>query len=168
MKRVAKQSDRASKNGEKQLNAACQCEPNRGYNQRFICLAAMLAFWRGIARDDWIDRRAEVEPLLAGALALVGRWAERGLERRLPVSEIHIDAEYGTTLFAGDEGLEIRLGQGDLPDKLQRLERVLAAVAADGQRAEVLHLDNRRHPEWVAVRLAGRKVVDGPGSSAPR
>ena len=122
----------------------------------------------GISREAWVERRAEVEPLLTGALALLARWAERGLDRRAPISEIHIDPDYGTTLWAGDEGLEIRLGQGDLPDKLQRLERVLAAVAADGQRAEVLHLDNRRHPEWVAVRLAGRKVVDGPGTSGPR
>ena len=64
---------------------------------------------------------------------------------------------YEATLWAGDEGLEVRLGQGELADKLDRLERVLAAVAADGQRAEVLHLDNRRRPDWVAVRLAGRR-----------
>ena len=120
----------------------------------------------GISREAWVERRSDVEPLLTGALALLARWAERGLDRRAPISEIHIDPDYGTTLWAGDEGLEIRLGQGELADKLQRLERVLAAVAADGQRAEVLHLDNRRHPEWVAVRLAGRKVVaEGRGSS---
>ncbi|HET8538349.1 MAG TPA: FtsQ-type POTRA domain-containing protein [Anaeromyxobacter sp.] len=107
----------------------------------------------GIAREAWVERRAEVEPLLTAALALLGRWAERGLDRRAPVSEIHIDPDFGTTLWAGDDGLEVRLGQGDLPQKLDRLERVLSAVAADGQRAEVLHLDNRRRPDWVAVRL---------------
>ena len=107
----------------------------------------------GISREAWVERRADVEPLLAAALALLARWSERGLDRRAPVSEIHIDADFGTTLWAGDEGLEIRLGQGDLPDKLDRLERVLSALAADGRRAEVLHLDNRRRPDWVAVRL---------------
>lgn len=106
----------------------------------------------GISRETWVERRAEAEPLLAAALALLGRWAERGLDRRAPVSEIHVDVDYGTTLWAGDEGLEVRLGHGDLPEKLERLERVLAALAADGQRAEVLHLDNRRRPDWVAVR----------------
>jgi cell division protein FtsQ len=111
----------------------------------------------GIGREAWVERREEVEPQLAAALALLSRWAERGLDRRAPVSEIHIDPEYGTTLWAGDEGLEVRLGQGELDDKLDRLERVLAAVAADGQRAEVLHLDNRRRPDWVAVRLSGRR-----------
>jgi cell division protein FtsQ len=109
----------------------------------------------GIGRDDWVDRRAEVEPLLRGALALLDRWAERGLDRRTPVSEIHISAAYGTTLWAGADGLEIRLGNGSIPEKLARLERVLAAVAAEGRRAEVLHLENRRRPDWVAVRFAG-------------
>jgi cell division protein FtsQ len=113
----------------------------------------------GIGRDAWVERRAEVEPLLSGALALVDRWAERGLDRRSPISEIHLDAAYGTTLWAGGEGMEIRLGQGALPEKLARLEQVLAALEAEGRRAEVLHLDNRRRPDWVAVRLAGA----GPG-----
>jgi cell division protein FtsQ len=124
----------------------------------------------GIGRDGWVERRGEVEPLIAGALALAARWAERGLDRRARISEIHIDPDYGTTLWAGDEGLEIRLGQGDLPEKLSRLERVLAAVEAEGQRAEVLHLDNRRRPDWVAVRLAGAGagVVDGGGGPGGR
>lgn len=111
----------------------------------------------GIAREAWVERREEVEPLLSAALTLLARWAERGLAVREPVSEIHLDPDYGTTLYAGDDGLEVRLGQGDLPEKLERLERVLSALAADGQRAEVLHLDNRRRPDWVAVRLAGRR-----------
>jgi cell division protein FtsQ len=111
----------------------------------------------GIEREAWVERRDEVEPLLSAALALLARWAERGLERRAPVSEIHVDPDYGTTLWAGEDGLEVRLGHGDLPEKLRRLERVLSAMDAEGQRAEVLHLDNRRRPDWVAVRLAGRR-----------
>ena len=120
----------------------------------------------GVGRDDWVERRAEVEPLLQAALALLDRWAERGLDRRAPVSEIHIDAEYGTTLWAGPEGLEVRLGHGALPEKLARLERVLAALEAEGQRAEVLHLENRRRPDWVAVRLADG--AGGNGRERPR
>jgi len=69
-------------------------------------------------------------------------------------------------VWAGEDGVEIRLGHGDLPEKLARLERVLAAVAAEGRRAEVLHLDNRRRPDWVAVRLAGSG--GGPGTSGAR
>jgi cell division protein FtsQ len=111
----------------------------------------------GVDREAWIDGRERVEPLLSGALALLARWAERGLDGKAPVSEIHVDAEYGTTLWAGRDGLEVRLGHGELPEKLRRLERVLSAIDAEGERAEVLHLDNRRRPDWVAVRLAGRR-----------
>lgn len=107
----------------------------------------------GISREAWVERRVDVEPLLSAALALLARWTERGLDRSAPVSEIHIDPDFGTTLWAGEDGLEIRLGHGELPDKLERLERVLSALAAEGQRADVLHLDNRRRPDWVAVRL---------------
>jgi cell division protein FtsQ len=116
----------------------------------------------GISREAWVERRQDVEPLLHGALALLDRWTERGLDRRTPVSEIHIDAQYGTTLWAGAEGLEVRLGHGGLPEKLARLERVLAAVEAEGQRAEVLHLDNRRRPDWVAVRLKQQRGRGSP------
>jgi len=118
----------------------------------------------GVGREDWVEHRAEVEPLLVGALALLDRWAERGLDRRAPISEIHLDPDYGTILWTGDEGVEVRLGQGDLPEKLARLERVLAAVDAEGQRAEVLHLDNRRRPDWVAVRVSRSRP---PEQAAP-
>lgn len=119
----------------------------------------------GIGREDWVSRRAEVEPVLAGALALLDRWSERGLGRRAPVSEIHVDPDYGVTVYAGDDGMEVRLGTGDLPQKLERLDRVLLALDAGNQRADVVHLDNRRRPDWVAVRLAG--VADG-GGRGPR
>jgi len=119
----------------------------------------------GIEREAWVERREELEPLLTAALALLARWSARGLDGRASVSELHVDPDYGTTLWTGD-GMEVRLGQGDIEEKLTRLERVLSALDADGQRAEVLHLDNRRHPDWVAVRLAGR--VGGPDwRSAP-
>jgi cell division protein FtsQ len=125
----------------------------------------------GISRDDYVERRSEVEPLLASALALVDLWAARGLERRLPVAEIHVDPNFGTTLYAGDGATEIRLGTGELPDKLSRLERVLDALEADGREADVVHLDNRRRPDWVAVQVAGRRVPpraqERPDAAAP-
>lgn len=128
----------------------------------------------GISREDWVSRRAEVEPLLAGALALLDRWAARGLAEARPVQGIHVDPDSGVTVFAGEAGLEVRLGTGDLEAKLDRLQRVLAALERDGQEAEVLHLDNRRRPDWVAVRLAGAQAEAdgrrsaGGGGSGPR
>jgi cell division protein FtsQ len=106
----------------------------------------------GIERDAWLERRAEIGELLTAALTLVSRWSARGLEARAPIAEIHVDPEYGTTVWATD-GTEIRLGQRQMEEKLSRLERLLPALGAEGRHAEVIHLDNRRHPEWVAVRF---------------
>jgi cell division protein FtsQ len=109
------------------------------------------------------------EHRLRSALGLLGRWREAGLDRRAAVSEVHLDPVLGTTVYAGDDGMEIRLGQGDLPRKLDRLDLLLARLESDGVQGEVIHLDNRRHPDWVAVRVKGRMgvVVDGRGPRGP-
>ncbi len=115
----------------------------------------------GLARQDHVERRDETERRIEAALELLDRWREAGLDRRAPVSEVHLDPDLGVRVTAGEDGMEIRLGQGDLPAKLERLGRVLSALEADGRRAEVLHLDNRRHPDWVAVRTAREGVAVG-------
>jgi cell division protein FtsQ len=112
----------------------------------------------GFARDDYVQRRADVEPLLGGALRLAEDWARAGLERGLPLSEIHLDVAEGVTLYAGEEGLQIRMGGGETAPKLERLQAVLSSLRAEGRRAEVIHLDNRAHPQWVTVRP---RIADG-------
>ena len=128
----------------------------------------------GIGRNDYVQRRAAVEPLLAGALALVRAWADAGLSAMAELSEIHVDPGDGTTIYVGEEGTQVRLGSGDLPEKLHRLRSVLSALRAEGKKAEVLHLENRLHPSWVAVRLldtGGRSLAPlqtkGAGSREP-
>jgi cell division protein FtsQ len=111
----------------------------------------------GFARDDYVQRRGDLEPLLAGALALLDAYAAGGLGELAALSEIHVDVDEGLTLYVGEEGTQVRLGIGDLPQKLSRLHRVLASLRAAGRRPEVLHLDNRSHPTWVTLRLAGRR-----------
>jgi len=108
----------------------------------------------GVDREAYLARRPEVEQVLAGAVALARRWSEARLEARAPISEIHVDPVFGTTVVTGD-GTEIRLGQRELDAKLSRLSRLLPSLAAEPRKAQVIHLDNRRHPEWVAVRFAG-------------
>jgi cell division protein FtsQ len=109
----------------------------------------------GLSRDDYVQRRAEVEPVLAGALALLESYAAAGLAEKAPVSEVHVDLEHGITIYVGGEGTQVRLGHGELAQKLSRLKSALAALEGGGRRAEVVHLDNRTHPSWVTVRLAG-------------
>jgi cell division protein FtsQ len=124
----------------------------------------------GFTRDDYVRRQSEVEPLLADALAILRAWQEAGLARALPVSEVHLSALDGATVYAGEEGLQVKLGSGEIAPKLERLKTVLAALGADGKRASVIHLDSRAHPSWVTVRpeggggslVAGRTDPRGP------
>jgi len=109
----------------------------------------------GFGRDDFTQRRGVVESRLRGALALLDEYAREGLVPLAPVQEIHLDDDWGVTLYVGDEGTQVRLGQGDLPQKLGRLHRVLEALRVEGRKAEVIHLDDRSHPDRVTVRLSG-------------
>lgn len=117
----------------------------------------------GFTRDDYLKRRSDLEPLLAGALALLEGYARQGLSAFGAVSEVHVDPDEGVTLYLGEVATQVRLGVGDLPQKLERLRRVLDMLRADGRRAEVLHLDNRNRPSWVTVRLAEAATRRAPG-----
>jgi cell division protein FtsQ len=119
----------------------------------------------GFGREDFAQRRAAVEAGLRGALALMDEYAREGLVPLAAIQEIHLDADWGVILYVGDEGTQVRLGQGDLPQKLGRLHRVLEALRAEGRRAEVIHLDDRSHPDRVGVRLSGSAggAQDGTG-----
>jgi cell division protein FtsQ len=119
----------------------------------------------GLSRESYLARKDDFEPLLAGAIALVEGYAAAGLAAARPIAEVHVDLQHGITLYVGEEGTQVRLGSGDLPQKLARLEKTLAALGADGRRAEVVHLDNRNHPTWVTVRMAGG--VGEPGGVSP-
>jgi cell division protein FtsQ len=118
----------------------------------------------GFAADDYVKRRADVEAGLRGALRLASAWADAGLDRSLPLAEIHLDFVDGVTVYAGEEGVQVRLGADDPAPKLARLRTVLATLRAEGKRAEIIHLDNRTHPSWVTVRpRGGGRTTEGAG-----
>lgn len=122
----------------------------------------------GFGREDFAKRRGAVESGLHGALALLDEYTREGLVPLAAVQEIHLDSDWGVTLYVGDEGTQVLLGQGDLPQKLGRLHRVLEALRAEGRAAEVIHLDDRSHPDRVGVRLSGSGgggVQDGAGGA---
>jgi cell division protein FtsQ len=138
-------------------------EEGRVFEQAAPGVGLDLPVVTGIDREAYLSRRDEVEQVLAAAVALARRWSAQKLDARAPISEIHVDPVLGTTVVTGD-GTEIRLGQQDLDAKLSRLVRLLPALAAEPRKPEVIHLDNRRHPDWVAVRFVG---AEGAGSAGP-
>ena len=107
----------------------------------------------GIASErfyDDLDYRTEV---LLGSMALLQDYEGAGLAKREPVSEIHFDGANGIELFIGDDGMNVRLGNGQHRQKLRRLRRVLERLAAEKTRPSYVYLDNVRSPERVTVRL---------------
>jgi len=123
----------------------------------------------GFSREDYAKRRADLDPLLVGALALLESYARSPMAKRAPISELHVDPDQGVTLYVGAEGTQVRLGIGELPVKLDRMEKIYSALGAEGKKPEVLLLDNRTHPTWVTVRLAGSGgAALGRTGSGPR
>ena len=107
----------------------------------------------GIASErfyDDLDYRTEV---LLGSMALLQDYEGAGLAEREPVSEIHFDGANGIELFVGDDGMNVRLGNGQHRQKLRRFRQVLDRLAREKTRPSYVYLDNVRSPERVTVRL---------------
>jgi cell division protein FtsQ len=107
----------------------------------------------GIASErfyDDLDYRTEV---LLDSMALLHDYEGAGLADREPVSEIHFDGANGIELFVGNDGMNVRLGQGQHRQKLRRFRRVLERLARENTRPSYVYLDNVRSPERVTVRI---------------
>lgn len=91
---------------------------------------------------------------LRRALEVADAYGATAAAEKDALSEVHVDAEgvTATTL----KGVEIRFGSGDVAAKLARLARVQKALHARSLVAEVIHLDNRARPAWVAVQVAAK------------
>lgn len=103
----------------------------------------------GIEREDFVARREESLAAVRQALSIIEAYATSSAAKGHPLSEAHVD-EVGVTLVTNN-GEEIRLGQGGVPQKLERLERVRRELASRQLTAQLIRLDNRARPNWVTV-----------------
>ena len=118
----------------------------------------------GLAREEWTERPREARERLREAIELIGAVESRTALAELPPAEVHLDEAEGLTLYLGDGETAVKLGRDDIEAKLGRLERVLAELDRRGERAELLRLDNRTRPGWIAARLAQQADAGGPGA----
>jgi cell division protein FtsQ len=107
----------------------------------------------GLTRDDYVADASEVAAQLRSALNLVDAYAQTSYGRSFPLSEVRISEE-GYTLVVGKRAQEIHLGEGEIPQKLARLEHVAELLEGRSLGAEVIHLENRVRPAWIAVKLS--------------
>lgn len=114
----------------------------------------------GLSRDGWPGQDLR----LFGALHLLDTWQAAGFAVAA-LSEVRLDQDGGTTLFArdpggageGDQVQEIRLGADEVSLKLRRLAQIRAALARRGERASRIDLDNPARPAEAAATLADKR-----------
>ena len=112
----------------------------------------------GLTRDEFVAHEEEYEGLFKEALEAIAVYREAGLEMKAALSEVKVDREEGLTFFVGKEALAVQLGFKEYGEKFKRLEKLLNELSRRGARAEVIRLDNRTRPGWVAVQLADARV----------
>ncbi len=107
----------------------------------------------GIASERFYDDFDYRKAILLRSMALLQDYEGAGLSKREPVSEIHFEGANGIELFVGDDGMNVRLGNGQHRQKLRRLRQVLERLTKENTRPSYVYLDNVRSPERVTVRL---------------
>ena len=107
----------------------------------------------GIASEQFYDDFDYRTAVLLRSMALLQDYEGAGLAEREPVSEIHFEGANGIELFVGDDGMNVRLGNGQHRQKLRRFRQVLERLARENTRPSYVYLDNVRSPERVTVRL---------------
>ncbi|MBX7096205.1 MAG: FtsQ-type POTRA domain-containing protein [Myxococcaceae bacterium] len=114
----------------------------------------------GLDRDAWTKDPLDGAAQLRLGLAALAAW-ERRKESARP-SEARLD-DTGVTLVLAD-GVELRLGEGDLDAKLDRFSRIRSELGRQKLTAQVIRLDHRTRPGWVAVQLSSAVPEKGSRS----
>lgn len=118
----------------------------------------------GVERDAYVKEPEAVRARLRAALEVSRAYAALKPGRHERLSEVRVEEGEALALVTV-AGQEVRLGEGNTEAKLSRLVRVRRELSAKGLAADVIHLDNRARPGWVAVKLSS-PVSERNGVSA--
>jgi cell division protein FtsQ len=106
----------------------------------------------GVERDAYVKEPAAVRERMKKAVAVTHAYAALKPGRHERLSEVRVD---GTSLaLVTVTGQQVLLGEGNTEAKLARLARVRRELSAKGLAADVIHLENRARPGWVAVKIS--------------
>jgi cell division protein FtsQ len=87
------------------------------------------------------------------AIDLAAEYEHGGLSRRMPLEEVHVEADGTFALVVGHGGLELVLGGPPFRRKLDQAAHVVAELDGRGAKADAIMLDNDTRPERVVVRM---------------
>lgn len=105
----------------------------------------------GLERDAYVEDNAAAAARVAEAIRVARAYESSPAGEQAPLSEARLEGH--TVALLTTRGEELRLGEGELEAKFERLARVRRELKARELRAEVIHLDNRARPDWVAVKV---------------
>jgi cell division protein FtsQ len=133
-------------------------ENGRPFKHATFAEADGLPVVTGVNRDQYGAARGTSEAVFRQALALMSTYTD-GHAERPKLSEIHVDPRAGFSLVLLDGSGEIRLGRGDFPAKLARLDGIFRALGSRGPAAlSVVYLDGPLS-DRVALRLTPRRIA---------
>lgn len=106
----------------------------------------------GVEREAYVKEPAAVRQRMKAAIEVAHAYAALKPGRHERLSEVRLE---GTSLaLVTVAGQEVLLGEGNTEAKLSRLARVRRELSSRGLAADVIHLENRVRPGWVAVKLS--------------
>jgi hypothetical protein len=105
----------------------------------------------GLSREDYTNSREESRSRIMNSISLIEEI--RKINPGREVSEVHVEAVMGYTVFLSDRAIEVRFGKGRFTERAEVLERVLMEAEKRQWQPRAVFLDNDFRTEWVAMRL---------------
>lgn len=106
----------------------------------------------GLTREAYMADPAAARERFRTALSVAHAYEALSPGREERLSEVKVEAASVTLVAAS--GQEVRMGEGEAEAKLRKLARIRRELRARGLAAEIIRLDNRARPGWVAVKLS--------------
>ena len=107
----------------------------------------------GVRPEMLADDREGCQRSIRRAIDLAAEYDHGGLGRRMPLQEVHVQADGGFALVVGHAAMELVLGGAPFRRKLDQATRVVAELESRGAKADAIMLDNDARPERVVVRM---------------
>jgi cell division protein FtsQ len=108
----------------------------------------------GVERDDYVASPRRAAERFRGALEWLAAYDASDRPTGARLSEVKVEP-LGFTLVTSS-GVEVHVGDRPPAEELARLSRVAAELSRRGLTAQVVRLDNRVRPGWVAVKTAAK------------